>query len=1070
MTIKSKLTSLEVGMKKLFSLILFIGLTLFLLFTVNNLNINKVSASPLPPSSCYCSDCGFNCPLGVYNPADCPICDPCQILGNCPGHGGGGSWDTPTPTPNPGGYTCQDSCIPSRLCISDNDLKVVSGTCPTDDVCCTGITSATPPPCDNTDFYCGDHHCNIYWSECNQTLVCGSGASYSGACDGLYYYSGHYVACPLAPANNLAATQGCDDPSNPVEHFTWLNGYDCYKTPTPTVYYCDKSFVDAYNTAHGTSFACTSGSVPTGECKSCGGVDQDAYNNHVGWYGASSDHSSPVNVPIVSDPWTSTSSNLTIGDTYRWLVWDSLITYPNGVKTTMTNQQQGNDFTVEGCVCNAPDAPSPISPSGSVSAGSQTITWTDTGDTYNLTIVDQTNSAYNVSVNNYASNSYTYTFRAGHTYTITVYANAACGAQSDPVSSSVSVPYTIIVNAFIDNNHDFNWDAPAEPSYNGTIHYTGTLPPVSPDPTTGADGVLTIANVPPGAETVTLTNVLPSGWSVVPSKTQTTAGNADATINFALEPPAPTCIDANGNILLTAKPSTIYQTGTSTITATCQGVGGQPIQYFWTMPPGELGTVDNSGTNTTTYHAPANAQPNGVVADPTVSVCNPGVTPPNALCNSYSVGVTVLPYFTISGNVFVDGDKDKLIDHGEKNYTGAITVFTSAGSISYPSTPPNGQFLISNLPAGEYFVTLQKVSGYGFTTPQTQAVKVSPNDGKDPYGLVTLTKCDPESSSGSCDANGDIANLNFGISNSFPWIQTGSAGGLPGGVGLSGDSSFAGGVNNPVPQSATSCTAYTSLNGPQGTPGVIDSSDVNPSFCQGGDPGCQNLSSSTRWVAGGATYPDPFIPSNLGVIRTSYNYVSSLAQAAGIDLTANSSDLAQYCSGGIANCKLSQAISHGVYIAKGELDLIGSGYTFPAGQNFVILVNGDLKIKEQIHVLNGSTVLFTSLKNIYVDSSVGEDLMTSTNSDVEGFYSADQSFIVQGGNGSNCPVGDKRINITGSIVVNAGLTSGTFTNQRDLCAGDLQCPSIYVGGRPDLIINSPQFLWNTNKVWQEVNP
>jgi hypothetical protein len=573
---------------------------------------------------------------------------------------------------------------------------------------------------------------------------------------------------------------------------------------------------------------------------------------------------------------------------------------------------------------------------------------------------------------------------------------------------------------------------------------------------------MAIANVPSGTENVTLTN-LPAGWSIMPGNPQFASGPPDATVNFALEPSSPTC----SSVRVTPN-STIYQGQTATVTATCQGAAGQQVSYYWQIPTGQLGTVDDTGTNATTYHAPANVQPNGTITDPTVVVCNPGVTPPSPLCKAYSATVTILPYFTISGNVFVDADRDKILDHGESNYTGTINVSTTAGNVSYPSA---GAFTISNLPAGEYYVAVAKVSGYEFTTSPTLPVKVGPNNGQGPSGSgIILTKCDPESSTASCGANGDITGLKFGISNSYPWIQTGSAGGLPPGVGFSGDSSFAGGVENPIPSTATLCTPYSSLNGPQGTPGVINSGSIAPSFCSGGDPGCLNLSSSPQWVTGGAAYPDPFRPSNLGIIKTSFGYMSSLAQAGGVDLTSSSNDLAQYCSGGIANCTLSSSIPHEVYIAKGNLTLVGSGYTFPSGQNFVILVNGDLTIKEEIHVPTGSTVLFTTSKNIYIDSGVGESSITSTASDIEGFYSADQSFIVQKGPGVSCPASDNRLNIAGSIVVNAGLNGGTFQNQRDLCAGDIQCPSVYIGGRPDLIINSPQFIWSTKKVWQEITP
>ena len=174
-------------------------------------------------------------------------------------------------------------------------------------------------------------------------------------------------------------------------------------------------------------------------------------------------------------------------------------------------------------------------------------------------------------------------------------------------------------------------------------------------------------------------------------------------------------------------------------------------------------------------------------------------------------------------------------------------------------------------------------------------------------------------------------------------------------------------------------------------------------------------------------------------------------------------------------CVLGAGFNNGLYIADGDLIFSGQGtpksYTFPEG-NYVILVDGKLTIKARIIVQKGSTVTFIVSGDIIIDPSVGNtniEGFTSTTPHIEGFYSADGSFIIQGTN--NCSVGaDKRLNIAGSVVVNAGLTWGAFQNQRDLCAGNATCPAFSIQERPDFILNAPDIIKYQNTIYQEVAP
>ena len=227
--------------------------------------------------------------------------------------------------------------------------------------------------------------------------------------------------------------------------------------------------------------------------------------------------------------------------------------------------------------------------------------------------------------------------------------------------------------------------------------------------------------------------------------------------------------------------------------------------------------------------------------------------------------------------------------------------------------------------------------------------------------------------------------------------------------------------------------------------------DKNADFGRG-------TSSSTDWVVGGTSYPELFTPAKGNVIRTSYNYVNAQIKKAGLTPT----DLSTYCTGGLGSCSLSGALPHGLYIANGNLNLTGPSYSFLANSDYVILVNGDLTISTQIHVPTTSTATFIVAGDIIVAPTVGESTITSTASDIEGFYSTDNYFITG--------TGGLRLNIAGSVIVNAGLSGGTFQLQRDLGAGNANCPAFSIQERPDFILNAPDLIKYQNAIYREIAP
>lgn len=276
-------------------------------------------------------------------------------------------------------------------------------------------------------------------------------------------------------------------------------------------------------------------------------------------------------------------------------------------------------------------------------------------------------------------------------------------------------------------------------------------------------------------------------------------------------------------------------------------------------------------------------------------------------------------------------------------------------------------------------------------------------------------------------------------------------------------------------------TQYASIVGSGGTPGVIFSG--NRPFQFNVDTTTPRLENSSvkRWVVGGTVYPEVFTPANPSVIRTSYNYLLGVVKQKGISLTEIAGNIAgrdyDACYDPASGCNLSN-LPAGFYKNRSTEpnDIYINNSSFSSG-NYVILIEGNLYINGKIQVPKSpATTLTVSVSgDIIVDKAVGNP--PSSNADrIEGFYSADGSFVVEseagaGLIGSNCTATpDKKLNIEGTIVVNAGLSGGIFNNRRSLCNDNLNYPTVYIEERPDFLLNAPDILKHPSSVWQEVAP
>ena len=547
--------------------------------------------------------------------------------------------------------------------------------------------------------------------------------------------------------------------------------------------------------------------------------------------------------------------------------------------------------------------------------------------------------------------------------------------------------------------------------------------------TTDSNGNYTLIDLPFGNSQVTINNFPPpSGWTLSTARSRAVALPPGGTVNFGVAPPAPSC--AGG---VTASPVTVTPGTGVTSTLTCispNSPSGAPLSFSWTS----LGPGTTTGTtNTATWNSPATTT--AQYTDQQVQICYQGT----ANCGYDGVRINLIQRYDISGSVYEDDNGNKKLDSGEIIYDGPITVTaagnTSGSSIVYPS---NGKYTVRDLLAGTYTIAYtNKPTGYNMTYPTSVG---------NPQFTVTIGTpiegyvCNTNGHNDAVCNNGDVLDLNFGMTNKLPWFQSAGA-----------DVWFNDGINNPVPSGKLG-----SVLGTGGTPGVMFSGVGSYDFSPGGI-------SNTNWIVGGLTYPTSYSPSK-GVIKTSYEYVKALADQNHITPI----DIASACGGNISSCTLPGGLSNGIYVANGDLTITNASYTFPANRDFVILVNGNLNLNGEIHTPVGSTLLMSAKGSINVATSVGTSTLSSTTANLEGWFSANSSFYIDGY--GDCSSTDKRLNIAGSVIANATSGGGSVSHNRNLCAQNLNYPVFYVSERPDFILNAPRFLQSTNRVWQEVAP
>lgn len=386
--------------------------------------------------------------------------------------------------------------------------------------------------------------------------------------------------------------------------------------------------------------------------------------------------------------------------------------------------------------------------------------------------------------------------------------------------------------------------------------------------------------------------------------------------------------------------------------------------------------------------------------------------------------------YVVEGYVFSDLNKNRVKEAGEPPYNGPITVSTNSTTTVY-TTIANGYYKIEGFMPGNYTIS--------YTSPiPADFVLIYPQNGPPPSYLVSVgpASCVGDAISQSVCTNGNISNLNFAISDSYPWFQFYNA-------NVRADN----GITDRIPP-APLYPAYLSTNDAQSTtPGLVFSGDGTISTGRG------QISTNNR-VAGGTVYSEVYS----GSILTSYTNLLQTTNRTGvapIDMTTLSG-----CAN-LGNCTLPANLPSGIYHASGDVTL--NAYNFPAGGDFVFLIDGNLLIRGNLILPQDSTATYAASGDIVVDQNIG----AATNTfpmpapQLMGFFSAGGNFVLLGIN--DCIVGtDRMLNIKGTIITNAMGTGGAVQNNRDLCGDNYSIPSFTITASLDGILNAPSFIMKTN--------
>ncbi len=264
-------------------------------------------------------------------------------------------------------------------------------------------------------------------------------------------------------------------------------------------------------------------------------------------------------------------------------------------------------------------------------------------------------------------------------------------------------------------------------------------------PTNPGSGDYGFYNVPAGGYAVYI-NVPPNYTPTTPAW-QYVVGGPDAWINFGIrlndfDTSGTVFVDKNRNGI--RDPGDPPYTGVTLITMSGIGFTTTDASGNYIFRQSHWGTYNVTITVPPKYTA-TTPTTRSVTGPPDVSGIDFGIAPNE-----------------ISGFVYIDANKNGFKDPGETNYSGATTITSSRGAISYPAATT---YFINDLLAGPLTVSYPSMSSdYTLTYPL--------NGPPPTFGVTVGQACSTGGANGAHCKFGTIDNLNFGITNLYPWYQS----------------------------------------------------------------------------------------------------------------------------------------------------------------------------------------------------------------------------------------------------------------------------------------------------------
>lgn len=376
--------------------------------------------------------------------------------------------------------------------------------------------------------------------------------------------------------------------------------------------------------------------------------------------------------------------------------------------------------------------------------------------------------------------------------------------------------------------------------------------------------------------------------------------------------------------------------------------------------------------------------------------------------------------YTISGDIFLDTDKDGAYDTGEPPYPGSgMTVSVGGGT---PVALSGSTFTVPNLPAN---VTAQGVvldtgtTGVSVTTGATQVLLPCTT----PAASIL-----PTGRAGGC-SSGDVVGLKIGVAAS-PWTQGYVLDMRPG-------------YKYNVPAGKYSAEPYLATPPDLSTIGVIFGKPQSPSFLDF-SPGA---SSRNGWVVS-----SDYKARN----NTSYNELLKLARRSGKTIT-------KLCSGNPNDCTVDvSTLQSGIYLrdeggASSTLYIDAPNTTtadISGNKSITILNLGNVQFRESLAVEADSFFLVSTSNNLSVKPSV---------TGVSGFLNAGGTATIQG-------IGDCSVGTDEALTIEGSLVARTVAVNRDKCDQNNSSPSLILFPRVDFILNYPPELSDQSTILRELAP